>query len=180
VPFVELNDIRAFPFQASDPDFSDVADFIIVVTDINNNYPVFVFPNKTTVLRFNIFVSLFTFTLQTQINDCRFFCYDHKNSARKEMKEIFTAAPCILTLSSLLLYPNYAQLNCTKRISKSTFKFTLKFSHMFRLNNNHQGATIRALLKLYLLNKQLKHVVMEQVRSFGCIFIPYLLVCLCV
>lgn len=41
--------------KASDPNFSDIADFIIVVTDINNNEPEFVFPNDTTVLRFNIF-----------------------------------------------------------------------------------------------------------------------------
>jgi hypothetical protein len=41
--------------KASDPDFSDVADFIISVIDINNNKPVFVFPNETTVLKFNIF-----------------------------------------------------------------------------------------------------------------------------
>jgi len=41
--------------KASDPDFSDTADFVIVVTDINNNYPEFVFPNDTTVLRFKIF-----------------------------------------------------------------------------------------------------------------------------
>jgi len=60
-----------FFLQASDPNFSDTADFLIVVTDINNNYPEFVFPNDTTVLRFNIFVSMFTSILQT--NKCRFF-----------------------------------------------------------------------------------------------------------
>lgn len=41
--------------KASDPDFSDTADFIISVIDVNNNYPEFEFPNDSTVLRFNIF-----------------------------------------------------------------------------------------------------------------------------
>jgi hypothetical protein len=46
-------------------------------------------------------------------------------------------------------------------MSKFTLKFTLKCSYMFRFNNLHQGATIRALLKL-------KYVVMEPVRPCGC------------
>ena len=45
---------------------------------------------------------------------------------------------------SLLIYPTDAELDGSKRMSK----FTLKCSYMFRFNNHHQGATIRALLKL--------------------------------
>ena len=37
--------------------------------------------------------------------------------------------------------------------------------------------TVCALLKLYLLNSQLKYVVMESVRPCGCISIQSLLVC---
>ena len=47
-------------------------------------------------------------------------------------------------LSSPFIHPTDAQLDCSKRMSK----FTLKYSYMFRFNNHHQGATIRALLKL--------------------------------
>ena len=56
----------------------------------------------------------------------------------------FAVVPCILMLSSLFVYPTDAQLDCSKRMSK----FTLKYYYMFRLNNHHQGATIRTLLKL--------------------------------
>jgi hypothetical protein len=62
-----------FFFQACDiGPYCDSKDFIIEVTDVNNHYPVFVFPNATTTLRFNIAVSLFTFKLQTQTHDRRF------------------------------------------------------------------------------------------------------------
>ena len=47
-------------------------------------------------------------------------------------------------ISSILFYPSDAQSDCSKRMSE----FTLKCSYMFRFNNHHQGATIRALLKL--------------------------------
>ena len=56
----------------------------------------------------------------------------------------FTVVPCVLMLSSLLFYPTDTQSDCSKRMSK----FTLKCCYMFRFNNHHQGATIRALLKL--------------------------------
>jgi hypothetical protein len=47
-----------FFFQACDiGDYCDIADFKIAVTDINNNYPKFVFPDVGTVLKFNIEVS---------------------------------------------------------------------------------------------------------------------------
>ena len=51
---------------------------------------------------------------------------------------------------------------------------------MFRFNNHHQGAAIGALLRLLLLNDQLKHVVMSSVRSCGRIFIQFLFLCVCV
>ena len=54
-------------------------------------------------------------------------------------------------LSRLLFYPAYAQLDCSERMSQFTLKFTLKCSYMFRFNNHHQGANIRALLKLLSL-----------------------------
>jgi len=57
VSFVNLS---IFLLQASDGKYSDIADFIIEVKDVNDNKPVFVFPNETTVLRFNLIVSLFT------------------------------------------------------------------------------------------------------------------------
>jgi len=58
----------------------------------------------------------------------------------------FTVAPCILILSSFLIYPTDAQLDCSKKMSQFTLKFILKSSYMFRFYNHHQGATIRALL----------------------------------
>ena len=48
-------------------------------------------------------------------------------------------------LLSLFIYPTDAQLDCYKRRSKFSLKFTLKCPYMFRFNNRHQGATIRAL-----------------------------------
>jgi len=33
-----------------------------------------------------------------------------------------------------------AQLDCPRKLLNLTFKFTLKCSYMFRLNNHHQGA----------------------------------------
>ena len=67
---------------------------------------------------------------------------------------IFTVAPCILILSSLLFIqrnapPDYSRLNLT-------LKFTLKFSYMFQLTNHHQGAYCCALLKLWLLKQSVK------------------------
>jgi len=56
---------------------------------------------------------------------------------------IFAVTPCILMLSNLLFYPTDAQLYCSKIMPK----FTLKCSYMFRFNNHHQGAAIRALLQ---------------------------------
>ena len=44
--------------------------------------------------------------------------------------------------TSLFIYPTVAKLDYSKRMSK----FTLKCYYMFRFNNHHQGATIRALL----------------------------------
>jgi len=79
--------LSIFLLQASDGLFNDTADFIIEVIDINNNKPVFVFPNETTVLRFNIDVSLFTFILQTQINDCRFFVMTTKIRLGNKVKK---------------------------------------------------------------------------------------------
>jgi len=60
----------------------------------------------------------------------------------------FTFAPCILVISSFFIYPTDEQLDFSKGMSKFTLKFALKCSYMFRFNNRHQGATIRALLKL--------------------------------
>jgi hypothetical protein len=79
--------VSIFLLQASDPDFSAVADFIIIVTDINNNDPVFVFPDETTVLTFSISVSFFTFTSQTQINNYKLFVMITKIRLRKNEKK---------------------------------------------------------------------------------------------
>jgi hypothetical protein len=45
-------------FQVRDSgNFNDTSDFTIIVNDINNNPPVFEFPNATTEIRLNIEVS---------------------------------------------------------------------------------------------------------------------------
>ena len=51
--------------------------------------------------------------------------------------------------SGLFIYLTDAQLHCSKRMPKFTLQFTLKCSYMFRSYNHHQGAEVRALLKLY-------------------------------
>jgi len=54
-------------------------------------------------------------------------------------------------LSSLFIYPAVAQLDCSKRMSQFTLKFTLKCSYMFRFYNHHQGSNVR---EKHLLDKQ--------------------------
>jgi len=49
-------------------------------------------------------------------------------------------------LSILLFYPTDAQFDCSKGLSQFKLKFTLKCSYMFRYNNHHKEATIRALV----------------------------------
>jgi len=50
--------------------------------------------------------------------------------------------------NQVFIYPTDVQLDCSKRMSQFTLKFTLKCSYMFRFCNHHQGANVRALLKL--------------------------------
>jgi hypothetical protein len=51
-------------FQVRDSDdLNDTADFTVIIKDINNNVPVFEFPNATTEIRLNIEVSIISFFL---------------------------------------------------------------------------------------------------------------------
>lgn len=51
-------------FQVRDSgNFGDTADFTIIVNDVNNNPPVFEFPNATTEIRLNIEVSSVNYVL---------------------------------------------------------------------------------------------------------------------
>jgi len=63
----------------------------------------------------------------------------------------FIVAPCFLILSSLYIYATDVQLDCSKRMSQFTLKFTSKCSYIFRFYNHHQGANVCALTKVMLL-----------------------------
>jgi len=54
--------------------------------------------------------------------------YEHFkiNDSLKNYCEILTVLPCILILSSIFICPPNAQLDCSKRMLKFTFIFTLK------------------------------------------------------
>ena len=67
-----------------------------------------------------------------------------KNVCYKLLTLVYISICKYMLLPILLFYPTDAQLDYSKRLSK----FTLKCSCMFQFNNHHQGATIRALLKL--------------------------------
>jgi len=56
----------------------------------------------------------------------------------------FTVPPRILILSRFLFIQLNAQLDCFRKMLKST----LKCSYMFQFNNHHQGAYCCVLLKL--------------------------------
>jgi hypothetical protein len=51
-----------------------------------------------------------------------------------------------------VIYPTDAQLDCSKRMLKFSLKFTREvLLHVMVFYNRHQGSTMCALLKLYLL-----------------------------
>jgi hypothetical protein len=64
-----MND-TCWSFQVHDvDDNTDSSIFYITVIDINNNKPVFIFPDDTTEIRLNIEVSSRAFIFHTFMND---------------------------------------------------------------------------------------------------------------
>jgi len=74
--------------------------------------------------------------------------YRYGSFAPRISLSLFNTCNLHLELSSLFIYLANTQLDCSKRISQFTSNFTLKCSYMFRFYNHHQGANVRALLKL--------------------------------
>ena len=69
----------------------------------------------------------------------------------------FTCMPCSLILSNFFYTPSDAQVNCLKKILKSTIKLTLKqLRHVSVQSHHHQGAHYSCLLKLQLLKQPIK------------------------
>ena len=107
----------------------------------------------------------------------RFYKYSLRVSINKVILkgsyyEIFNKnfQSCTVHLDTIesFIYPTDAQLNCSKRMLKFTCEVLL---HVSVFHIHYQGATICALLKLYLLIIGYNMSFTESVRSSGCIFI---------